>query len=221
MKNKIIFISFLVLLLAIILIVNPKVYIIDAAQQMHNTPSPAISSDVTIGQTFTPDRDNISRIDVYFAALSRSHSGKIVFRLRKDSGKGKVIVTQLRDALDLKDNHYYSFVFPSIKNSKGKTYFFSIKAVNLEPKDVLVWYYSGDNAYPYGSGFVNKKLLNGDLQFNTYFKVPFTEGFKIALSRIAKNKPIVLNWPFFYIVIFAVYFVGVIFLVRLVLRYKM
>ncbi|MBI4744265.1 MAG: hypothetical protein HY776_05545 [Actinobacteria bacterium] len=193
-------------------------YIIDAAQQMHNTPSPAISSDVMIGQTFVPDRDNISRIDVYFAALSRNHKGKIIFSLRKDSRRGRIIFTQSKDALDLKDNHYYSFVFPPVKNSKGKTYFFSIKAVNLEPKDVFVWYYSGDNAYPYGSGFVNKKLLNGDLQFNTYFKVPFTEGFKIALSRITKNKPIVLNWPYFFIFIFAVYFVGVIFLVGLILR---
>lgn len=218
MRNKIILISFFVLLLAIILVINPKVYIIDAAQQMHNTPSPAISSDVMVGQTFTPDRNNISRIDVYFAALSRSHSGKIVFQLKKDSSRGKVITTQMRDVSDLRDNHYYSFAFPSIKNSKGKTYFFSIKAVNLEPKDVLVWYYSGDNAYPYGSGFVNKKPLNGDLQFNTYFKVPFTQGFKIALSRITKNKPIVLNLSFFYIFIFAVYFLGVMFLVGLILR---
>ncbi len=193
----------------------------DAAQQMHNTPSPAISSDVLVGQTFTPDRNNIARIDLYFAILSRSHNGKIIFRLRKNSAKGKVIFTQLEKASNLRGNHYYSFTFPPILNSKNKTYFFSVNAIDLEPKDIYIWYYSGDNAYPYGRGFANRKPLNGDLQFNTYFKVPLTEGFKIALSRIAKNKFMILNWPFFYVFIFLVYFFGIGFLVRLVLRYKM
>jgi len=201
MKKLVIILSIFAL---VWLLLNLAVPIRDATQQIHNNPTPVISS-LPIGQTFISEHNGLYRVDIFFATFSRIHRGQVNFHLKKTPTSFQDLRSASIDASKIKDNHYASFVFSPIKKSKDKAFFFSIDSTALEPKDIFIWYYSLESVYPGGQGFIGSKRLGGDLKFDTYYRAPLYQWLEVASGKISQNKPFILRNPFFYLFLFLSY----------------
>ncbi len=181
----------------------------DQMQQMHS--GPVALNGVTVKQTFVAEQDNLFRIDLYMASFSKHHSGEMELIIGK-SGSSKVLRRSIVKASAIKDNQFLPFVFRPISDSKNKRFFFKVKG-QFWPQDVSVWFYSVEDSYPSGAGYVNSRSLGGDLKFSTLSKVPLGKAALVVLSRISHGKPSFFGFALFYVVLFACYILAISFFI--------
>lgn len=179
-----------------------KVTVRDQVQQMHS--GPLILNGRAVGQTFVAKRDNLCRIDVYMATSSSRHSGEIELILL-DPRSSKVLRSVAVKGSAVKDNQYLSFVFEPIRNSKGETFYFKIKGKLLKPRDVAVWFFSVEDTYPSGAGYVEGRRLGGDLKFSSLSRVSLSHAVSEIFHRVAQGKPSFTGLSFFYAILLASY----------------
>jgi glycosyltransferase involved in cell wall biosynthesis len=108
-------------------------------------PSCEIQGRDRVGQSFVAERPDLYRIDIKFATYMRQVCHDIVFYI-SEIPKG-VKNTRQEDlacikvnASQLKDNAFYSFIFPQQMLSEGKSYYFYLESPNSAKGDaVSVW----------------------------------------------------------------------------------
>jgi hypothetical protein len=90
-------------------------------------PAGEIYSNITAGQTFISEYGNLNAVDIDFATYSRIPTNDVTFHL-KTTPDSNDIATITVEGSKILDNTFYSFKFPSIMDSKGKQYYFSIES---------------------------------------------------------------------------------------------
>ena len=106
------------------------------------------------------------------------------------------------DMLNFKDNRYFRFKFPEIKNSRGRKYLFYFEAPNAQPGNTITtWCNDEEDKYREGAKIINGEEMEGDLVFKTIYAVGLGGKIGLFLEEITRNKPSPLNKKLFYIVL--------------------
>ena len=140
---------------------------IDIVQNKAEKPIGEIVENVSVGQVFKSQHNNLCAIGIIFATYARQNHGHAIFVLK--DGKGKIIFKQTFLIDDLIDNAEYIFYFPPIKDSKGKKFYFYIKSLDSKPGNAITVWMSVEDTYKDGYAIKNGKPLEGDLCFKTYY----------------------------------------------------
>jgi len=148
---------------------NVKALFLSISQQAAELPAGQIIKGREVGQTFYCSHNNLACIEVKLATYKRRNRQDVFFRLKKSPTAKKDIFKQTFNASDVRDNTYRSFNFPTIPDSKGKTYYFSFKSPRSKKGDAITIWGSNNDRYKKGSLYINKKKEMRDLAFKTYY----------------------------------------------------
>jgi hypothetical protein len=203
MKNlKTIFLAILVLLagLASYFVSAP---VMDQTQQMHNAVLSLEGGSV--GQSFQARRNNLYRLDLFVAGKKVPKGGELTLILSDSPTLSPIIRRAAVPGQRIKNNQYLSFVFPRIRESKNKRFYFRLAPKNFEAEGSYVWLYSSEEVYTSGKGFRDGKEIGGDLQFSSFTRTPLLEAGKIVFLRVSENKPFLLKSAGLYLALAALY----------------
>ena len=141
----------------------------DSYQAESNFPVGEIVGGIEIGQTFYCDNNNLARIKVMLATFNRRNYQDIIFHLKSSPAEEKDIYTETFNASGVADDAYKSFDFPSIPDSKGKTFYFSLESSGSKVGDAITIWATNEDKYEKGAMYKNGEKQTGDLRFFTYF----------------------------------------------------
>jgi hypothetical protein len=170
-----------------------------------------IKGATTIGQTFVAPHPDLHRIDVFLATYARTNTHDVTFHLKASPESEEDIFAISFNASDVEDNAYRSFVFPPIRESEGKSFYFYLESPSSTPGDAITVWMSNSDAYPEGSAYIDGEPVRGDLRFLTHYSLGYLDKINLLLDRLAENKPYIFGDKRFYI------FLGVIYLLLLIL----
>jgi len=209
----------IVFLLTILALVALMAYLVqiplrDQTQPMHNA---VLSLDKKpVGQSFTAKRGQLYRLDVFMAVSSPPKAGELTLLL-SESTSSSTIRKAVVPASQIKNNRYLSFAFEPIRNAKDRQFFFRLTPGNFDAKNMYVWFYSSQEVYPPGKGFLGMGELDGDLQFSSFSRTSVLEAGKTVFSAVADKKPFPLNLAIIYAFLVGLYLLAVGFLLAKVL----
>ncbi len=153
-----------------------------------------------VGQTFMAQYDHLAAIEVLIGTYKRKNSGELIFHLKEQGNSTGDLYQNRVDMLKIKDNRYHRFVFPRIKGSQEKKYYFYLEAPNARPGNAItIWSNDQEDKYREGVKIINDQELEGDLAFKTVYAVGLGEKIGIFLREITSNKPSPLNKKSFYV----------------------
>jgi len=103
-------------------------------------PSCEIRGLDTVGQSFIAEQANLYRIDVKFATYMRQVHHDLIFHLKRNPQARKDLVCLKVNTSQLRDNAFYSFIFPQQIDSQGTSYYFYLESPDSTKEDaVSVW----------------------------------------------------------------------------------
>ena len=164
-------------------------------------------SSVTAGQTFVAEYAGLSFIEVRLATYARSNTGPLVFHLRAHPDNQEDLATLTFDAANVVDNAYYTFEFPPIRDSAGRSFYFCLEAPEATPGNAITVWGSTEDVYPDGEAVLQGLAGNGvrDLTFRLGYDPPLWQRISILAERITANKPSVWGDIRLYIVLSVAY----------------
>ena len=176
-------ILFLFILLQIYLIFIKTHHTLDLEVYPNTNPSPNIYAKNTVGQTFIPKRDNISRIEVMLGTHERENDKDIIFSLWALTPERKLLAEKNFNASTVQNNLFNAIDFHPVPVSKNKTHYFQLQSPQSTPENSICVWMNGKDIYKQGAFTYNNKEANGDLIFRVYAKRPIYK----ELSRITRN----------------------------------
>lgn len=134
--------------------------------------TPSITESFSLSQTILPYTDNLTRIDVPFSTYARTNNSKFSFAIF-DSDKNE-LYSETIDASTLSDNSYYTFDFPTIKDTKGKRFEIIIKGIDgKEENSITTWIKDTDNdTFAYINGVKQEGILDMILVYENRWVYP-------------------------------------------------
>ena len=155
-----------------------------------------------VGQTFTAQHDHLMAIEVLVGTYNRKNAGELIFHMKGQAGDVIDLHHSRVDMINIKDNRYFRFKVPEIKNSKGRKYFFYLEAPNAQPGNAItIWCNDKEDKYREGAKIINGEEIEGDLVFKTIYAVGLGGKIGLFLGEITRNKPSPLNKKLFYVVL--------------------
>jgi uncharacterized membrane protein len=139
------------------------------SQTIANQPVGEIYGKNIAGQTFYSSKPDMNSINVLLATYHRNNTRNITFHLRDSPDSKKDIESFTVNARQIRDNSYYKFEFPPIKNSVNQSYYFFIESPDSSPGDAITIWSSKEDTYPDGTAYLNSIPVRGDLSFNIYY----------------------------------------------------
>lgn len=121
----------------------------------------------TIAQTFVASEDNLSAIRVMFSSPQQLKRGEVSFFLSEGTQAKETLHHITLPLKKMSDCTRYFFIFPPIKDSKGKAYTFRFTSSLPSGNKLSLWYEPTD-AYQEGRLLINSQSPGGDLYFTTY-----------------------------------------------------
>jgi len=160
-------------------------------------------------QTITAEYPGLFLVDIKFATFARANTGPVIFHLRVSPDAAEDLFTTTIEAADVEDNAYYSFEFPSLADSAGRTLYFCLEAPQAEPGNAITIWGATEDEYPNGEAVLVGLEDRGvrDLTFRLGYDPPLTVKAGILLDRLAANKPSLWGDKQFYIVLALAYLV--------------
>jgi len=136
-------------------------------QPMFCCPTPEISGNTTISQTFIASRNNLCAVRVMFSCPVKQLKGDITFALKEAGNKGKTLHQMNYPLKEINDSDRCCFIFPPIPKSQGREYVFIFNSPSLQPgKGISLWYNTN------GGGVGGRMLIIGNpAPGNLYFQV--------------------------------------------------
>jgi hypothetical protein len=187
--------------------------------QFKNTiPEKEIYGKENIGQTFTADYDYLWAVDVLMATHRRKVTGEIVFHLKRGVETPDGLVQKKVSTEKIKDNRFYRYQFPKIRNSKGKEYYFYLEAPEAEPGNAVALWTHHEDKYFDGEKIINGRKAQGDLVFRTVYKAGWVHKAGLFLKKITKAKPFPLNKSWFYIGLIGIFLLSSAFFLTFIMK---
>lgn len=148
-------------------------------------PTQTILSEVPVGEIMGATEisqefisrcyGTVTKIDILYATYNRTNTNPVIFRLTDSTGK--ILSEQFTSASSLIDNSWFSYKIPSLGDSFGKTFRFSITSPkSIHGNAITVWGSLKDD-FPDGTEIENGKSVNRDLVF-----------------RYSCNQPVLTDW---------------------------
>ncbi len=158
---------------SIALKINPLAYlsVLKSGLALNNPqmkPVNEIVSGIAVTQSFVADQDKLTVVSVYLATYARTNNALVRFALL--ASDGTEIATQTIDSKNLLDNAFYSFQFPAIAGSVGKTFQLRINSPDGKQGNAITAWMSEADIYPDGKLTVNGVAMPGDLMIKLYYE---------------------------------------------------
>lgn len=196
---------FLAVSLGIILIFSKKIVVYD--QFVNTGVVGEIIGEMKAGQTFVAHYNQLTAVDILLGAYRKENRGDLIFHLKED-GKKEDIHRFTLDMSRIKDNMYYRFRFPKIKDSRNKNYYFYLEAPKARSGESLtLWCNDKEDKYEEGAKIINGEWTDGDLVFRTVYDLGMREKIGVFLEEITQNKPFPLNAKAFYLILIGLFMV--------------
>lgn len=125
-----------------------------------------IQSDTFFEQSFISDKNNLKGVNIYFSTYQREINTEYVFYLLND--KKEIVRTVPLDVKRINDNQFFPIEFEPIENSKGKQYYFTVKAEG-EVKNPMTIQIADKNIYHDGVLMLNNETRDDDLVFRLIY----------------------------------------------------
>jgi hypothetical protein len=146
-------------------------------------PVGEIYDNIYAGQTFISEYNNLNSVGVDLATYGHAPLNNIIFHLKSSPTSTDIRTVKLNG--NVTDNTYYNFTFPSIADSKGKKYYFSIEYPEARKDDSISIWYNDIDTYSSGTAYYNNTILPGDLIFKTHYDLRLSD----ILSFIGNSYP--------------------------------
>jgi hypothetical protein len=159
----------------------------------------------TSGQTFVSAFPGLARVEVLMASYGRQVTGTFLFHLRDAAGAGDDLVVLACDASQVRDNAFYVFKFPPIRDSAGRSLYFYLEAPQARPGNAITLLGSTQDTLTDGEA-VFQGVQGGevrDLAFRVRYDTTLPERFSVVLDRLSASKPGLLGDPWWYVVLAA------------------
>ncbi len=163
-----------------------------------------LTGGVTVRQTFTPDFDTLSAVELLVATYMRGNNeGELLIEIiDEESGNSYGVVKEDVSAFD--DNSYRKIQLPEIRGVNGRTLALVIKSTSPEDKGATLYVHPFDKRT--GELTVNGKRVDGALVLKLYKTISIFE----FLDRVTQFKPEFIKGRLFYAAVF-LYFYGMAF----------
>lgn len=156
---------------------------VDLEVYPNTDPSPNIYAENIVGQTFIPQRDNISRIEVMLGTYGRENDKDIILSLWAETPERKLLAEKNFNASTVQNNLFNTIDFHPVPVSRNKRYYFQLQSPQSTPGNSICVWMNGKDIYKQGVFIYNNKEAKGDLIFRVYAKRPIYK----ELSRITRN----------------------------------
>ena len=166
-------------------------------------------ASTSAGQTFIAEYPGLSLVEVRLATYARENTDPLIFHLRASPDAAENLFTTTIDAADVEDNAYYTFEFPRVRDSAGRTFYFCLEAPEAEPGNGITVWGATEDAYPDGEAVLEGLEDRGvrDLTFRLGYDPPLGVKAGILLERLVANKPSLWGDRWLYIVLALTYLV--------------
>jgi len=134
----------------------------------NSVPSPHITGQTKIGQTYRAPSDGVHRIDILLGTHERINDRDIFFRMWEGVPGGKKAAEVVFNAGAVNNNRYYPVVFRPIAGSAGKSYSFVLSSPLSTPENSLSVWMNSKDVYSRGTALINGLPVKGDLTFRVY-----------------------------------------------------
>ena len=141
-----------------------------------------------VGQTFVAEHNNLSCIELILATFDRKNKGNFFFYLRSGVGSDEDYFKCKVEMQKVKNNEYFRFEFPKIKDSKKKKYYFFIEAPKTKQGNAISILSSFMDFYENGEKIINGKAVHGDLVFKTEYEL----GWRLSIVKLARRLDVIL-----------------------------
>jgi len=178
-----IFILIFFIFMQIYLIFIKTHHTLDLEVYPNTDPSPNIYAENIVGQTFIPQRDNISRIEVMLGTYGRENDKDIILSLWAETPGRKLLAEKNFNASTVQNNLFNAIDFHTVPVLKNKKYYFQLQSPQSTPGNSICVWMNGRDIYKHGAFMYNNKEAKGDLVFRVYAKRPIYK----ELGRITKN----------------------------------
>lgn len=161
-----------------------------------------IYGEKRVGQSFTAQHDHLMAIEVLMGTYNRKNTGELVFHIKRQTGDIIDYHNSRVHMRNIRDNRYFRFKIPEIKNSKGKKYLFYLEAPYAQPGNAItIWCNEKEDKYREGTKIINGEEMEGDLVFKTIYAVGLGGKIGLFLEEITRNKPSPLNKELIYVML--------------------
>jgi hypothetical protein len=125
-----------VMLMWVLRVLNSSTYggismIDEMISRRTDVPSPEITGDLRVSQTFVASDDDLTEVQVFLATYMRVNTVPLVLTLT--DGSGKTVRTISTEAAAIYDNAFHPFIFDPIPDSRGKAYTATISSPTATP----------------------------------------------------------------------------------------
>jgi len=156
------------LLSQIFLLTIPRHDTLDLETWPNTQPSPRIFGTRTVGQSFVPRINNLSRIDIFLGTYRQTLSSDLVFRLFEGGPAGRLAAEVRVPGPNVRDNLFTPIEFKPLRKSRGKLLTFVLSMPGAgEAEGPSLWINSAD-LLPTGTLSVDGRPTPGDGIFRTY-----------------------------------------------------
>ncbi|MFZ0219868.1 MAG: glycosyltransferase family 87 protein [Candidatus Aquirickettsiella sp.] len=122
----------------------------------------------TFEQIFIAKERNLKQVDLFLATFSRVNSKDIQLEILENNRKKLAIIK--RSAINVLDNGWESFKFPSLQLQKGKTYLLRLTSPNSIVGNAITWCAATKPSYSNGHAIVDGVSQQADFSFKLRFE---------------------------------------------------
>ena len=155
-----------------------------------NVPAGEITAGSWMGQTFRSTEPNLDRVEVLLATFQRRNHVPLLFSLAENPSVEAPLRTVVAQADAIGDNQYYTFVFPPIPDSAGKTFLLTLESPEGAPGDAFTAWLGDCDCYPDGMAFLNGEgQPQRDLAFGVGYHYDVPSVPDELVNRVSQYKP--------------------------------
>ncbi len=153
-----------------------------------DVPTPEITGDVRISQTFVASDDDLTEVQVFLGTYIRVNTVPLV--LTVTDGSGRAVRTINADPATIYDNAYHPFIFDPIPDSRGKTYTATISSPTATPGNAFAAWLGNCDCYPGGLLSVNgQPRQDQELVMRVDYQHSGIVVWKELINRMSQYKP--------------------------------
>lgn len=197
-------------IIILILMVFVYIFFTSPAMVSHDHSNKAIGEiygSKIVEQSFFATENGLYRIDINMAASEQDAFEDVIFHLKEvNSTRESIVIT--KNARQIMNNEFNSFIFDPMPDSKGKSYVFSIQSPESNSANSIAIWYNDDSASPYagGTAFVNNTPLEGDLRFKAYYHTTTSDFISSYLTKLFGDT----LFAIFYVILISIAGLGII-----------
>lgn len=161
--------------------------------------SPEIAGPIEVGQQFTAPYPGLYRIDVTLDPATVQNAHPVSVQLKAEPSAPRAVAVGKFDTRDVQQGVPYSFEFPAVRDSEGRTFSFSLESPQSAPGDAITAHYAPDSVVDGAHAYLNGLPVSGNLKFRTFYTLRTRDKVELLLARMAEGRPYLFGSKGFYV----------------------